>query len=194
MKKLVITDTTPRGDLYISRGEYSKYLRRSGPDGYVIWSAARKFAGAWEVDEDKQLPIGEEMCIVNRRDEPLYTETLESAPGLDVPVATQQAPFIRDAVYSVFDEYKEKYNLVDLDALQAWLKPYARQLDCKHRDAVYSEPEVREVLGCKLKVARWDYTFPCGIKYGAFEVRCDTGEFWWPSGYMIDTETSCSAL
>lgn len=199
IKMVVITDVTPVGDLYLCRGEKTKYLRQHGPDGYVTWSAARQFAGAWEVDEP--LPAGAEIHIVNRSNELLYSETLEAIPGIDTPVAEQRAPFAREAVKAMYDEYKEKYGLVDHDVLRDWLMPYAEQCGFegsegtwmhapKYLDVDYSEPESRELLGHTLKVARWDYVHRvCNKKYSAFEVQTNIGSFAWPSGYMIQKDT-----
>lgn len=196
IKMVVITDVTPVGDLYLCRGEKTKYLRQHGPDGYVTWSAARQFAGAWEADETVELPVGTEMCIVDTHDTPLCVETIADSTG----VAVQLAPFARDAVRAVYDEYAERYNLVDDEALYAWLAPDAAEYgehdlhtwiaNKKYVDVEYSEPETRELLGHKITVARWDYTHRvCGKKYSAFEVQTNIGSFAWPSGYMIQKDT-----
>lgn len=193
MKKLVtILETTPRGDLYLCRGERTRYLRQPVADGNVIWSAARQFAGAWEADETVELPVGTEMCIVDTHDTPLYVETIADSTG----AVMQLAPFTQDAVKAVYDECAERYNLVDDEALYDWLALDAAEYgehdlhtwiaNKKYVDVEYSEPETRELLGHKITVARWDYTHRvCGKKYSAIEVQSDIGRFAWPSGNII---------
>lgn len=195
MKKLVITLTTPRGDLYLSRGEFTRYLRRRGPDGYVIWSAARQFAGAWEADETVTLPAGTEMCIVDIRNNPLYTETITESNG----IAERRAPFAQESVYAIYEEYAAKYGLVDYDALCDWLAPDAKEHGFEgdihtwifgrdYQDVTeYSILETRGLLGHKVKVARWSRVHRvCGKRYSSIEVQTDIRQFQWPSGFVID--------